>query len=45
MIGRTVSHYRVLELLGSGGPAGVREGQVPRERRRGLAEAQQRTPW
>jgi len=45
MVGRTVSHYRVLDRLGSGGPADVRAGQVPREPRRGLAEARKRTPW
>jgi hypothetical protein len=41
-IGQTVSHYRVVEKLGGGGPAYVR-GRQARELRRGLAEAKTRS--
>jgi hypothetical protein len=43
MVGRTVSHYRVLELLVEAGPAFARAPVGGREPRRGPAEATTRT--
>ena len=42
MIGQTVSHYRVFEKLGGGGPAFARDA-FDRELLRGLAVAKERT--
>jgi hypothetical protein len=40
LIGQTLSHYRIVEKLGGGGPAFAR-ASVDRELRRGLAVAKE----
>jgi len=42
MVGRTVSHYRIVGELGAGGPAFVRDKRMS-ELRRGPAEAKTRS--
>lgn len=45
LIGRQLGAYRIVSLLGAGGPASVRGYVAARELWRGLAEAKPRTPW